>query len=705
MLNLSILNMATKLSKLYSGNSDTVAMHTRSFRMGVVTGLLLIAGLLPMLATAQTPTGVTLSLDPAEVTESAEATTITVTVTLIGGTFALERIALFRSEVSGSTATLTTDYTAVPITHLPIPANMASATTTIMFTAPMDTDDEPDGETVVFGAGIFNIGGTIIIDPSITAGAATLTINDYVPVTASAGADQLVVAGATVMLNGTVTSAAEATVATTWALTSSTATTAALVAAGVSAEDAATEVTRLTTALATITTPTGTGLPRTLRSLAGLTSAVALAFTITATDNTAPAGQPASVTMATDEVIITVELVPAFTNMAMFTTAIEAAENQTAAGAADLFVSTGSVAGTVNLMLGGTDGARFAVSPSGTLTFNDAPDFEMPRGMALSAANTNNYALTVTAMNSVGSAESGPITVTVTDENEAPVLDAITPVAFTEHIAGAFTITATDVDAGQMLTFTLTGEAHGATIAATGGFNWTPGEADGGVARMFTVTVTDDGTPPMSASTTFSITVEEDPAPTFGTATIDDQTYFANTAIETLTLPEATGGNGTITYALTPAPPAGLSFDPGTRDFTGTPTAAATAAMYTYTATDGDDNMSANDAVTLTFSITVSPMVTEPMVLGIDDLTDRTFNIYPNPVSGSLTVERKGIAGDEISIHDLTGRRIHVPVREQSPRKVVLDVSGLAGGMYLVKVSGSGSTVRRLIVEHRQERF
>ncbi len=56
MINPSIRNIATKLYiKLYSGNSDTVAMHTRSFRMGVVTGLLLIAGLLPMIAAAQTP--------------------------------------------------------------------------------------------------------------------------------------------------------------------------------------------------------------------------------------------------------------------------------------------------------------------------------------------------------------------------------------------------------------------------------------------------------------------------------------------------------------------------------------------------------------------------------------------------------------------------------------------------------------------------
>ena len=73
MLNLSILNIATKLYiKLRSGNSDTVAMHTRSFRMGVVTGLLLIAGLLPMLAAAQTPTGITLSVEPATVTESSD---------------------------------------------------------------------------------------------------------------------------------------------------------------------------------------------------------------------------------------------------------------------------------------------------------------------------------------------------------------------------------------------------------------------------------------------------------------------------------------------------------------------------------------------------------------------------------------------------------------------------------------------------------
>ncbi len=150
-INPSILNMSTKL---YSGNSDTVAMHTRSFRMGVVTGLLLIAGLLPMLAAAQTPTGITLSLDPAEVTESADATTITVTATLTGGTFGEERNVRFQANTDLSTATVGTDYTAVPTTDFPLPANMASTSTTLSFTAHVDAMDEPDGETVVIGAGI-----------------------------------------------------------------------------------------------------------------------------------------------------------------------------------------------------------------------------------------------------------------------------------------------------------------------------------------------------------------------------------------------------------------------------------------------------------------------------------------------------------------------------------------------------------------------
>ena len=76
----------------------------------------------------QDPTGVTLSLEPDTVRESVAATDITVTATLDGGTFGVERVVSV--SVGGGSATSGTDYTAVPDTTLTIPANMASSSTT-----------------------------------------------------------------------------------------------------------------------------------------------------------------------------------------------------------------------------------------------------------------------------------------------------------------------------------------------------------------------------------------------------------------------------------------------------------------------------------------------------------------------------------------------------------------------------------------------
>ena len=112
------------------------------------------------------------------------------------------------------------------------------------------------------------------------------------------------------------------------------------------------------------------------------------------------------------------------------------------------------------------------------------------------------------------------------------------------------------------------------------------------------------------------------PPLTFGTQTIDDQTYTAGTAITDLVLPEATGGSGALTYSLTnPAAtgdtiPAtapgynGLMFDPATRTLSGTPTAAKTAETYTYTVTDSATTPATQ---TLAFAITVdAPLDTTP---------------------------------------------------------------------------------------------
>ncbi len=124
------------------------------------------------------------------------------------------------------------------------------------------------------------------------------------------------------------------------------------------------------------------------------------------------------------------------------------------------------------------------------------------------------------------------------------------------------------------------------------------------VAATYTYTATDtDGD---TATLTFRIETGADAAPAFAAnaanAAIAEQTWLTGTAITDLTLPAATGGNGALTYALTPELPEGLSLDPATRTISGIPTAAPQS-NYTWTVADADNNTASGDTASLTFSV------------------------------------------------------------------------------------------------------
>ena len=138
----------------------------------------------------------------------------------------------------------------------------------------------------------------------------------------------------------------------------------------------------------------------------------------------------------------------------------------------------------------------------------------------------------------------------------------------------------------------------------------TPGTA-GTYAMTYRVSDADDNTAASDADTlSFTITVREaDTAPRFAER-VTHQTYTVGEAITPLVLPEALGGNGPLSYELRPAVP-GLTFDPAARTLRGTPGTAGTYAM-TYRVSDADDNTSASDAGTLSFTITVREGDTAP---------------------------------------------------------------------------------------------
>ena len=83
---------------------------------------------------------------------------------------------------------------------------------------------------------------------------------------------------------------------------------------------------------------------------------------------------------------------------------------------------------------------------------------------------------------------------------------------------------------------------------------------------------------------------------------IPDQSYKEGQVITPLTLPEATGGAGMVSYTLTPNLPPGLVFADSTRTLSGTPTDVFQRKTYSYVASDADGVTGER-----TFSIEVNP--------------------------------------------------------------------------------------------------
>ena len=121
--------------------------------------------------------------------------------------------------------------------------------------------------------------------------------------------------------------------------------------------------------------------------------------------------------------------------------------------------------------------------------------------------------------------------------------------------------------------------------------------------RIYTLTATEeDGD---EAGLSFFLTVIANLIPSFGDSIVAAQAYLRKQEIASLTLPQATGGDKPLTYALTPNLPEGLRFDKKTRVLSGTPLEAIADTTYTLTATDSN-----GDKATLMFSLSV---MTDPL--------------------------------------------------------------------------------------------
>ncbi|WP_221033165.1 putative Ig domain-containing protein [Actomonas aquatica] len=179
-----------------------------------------------------------------------------------------------------------------------------------------------------------------------------------------------------------------------------------------------------------------------------------------------------------------------------------------------------------------------------------------------------------------GASDSEPVTITVNEVNEAPVLDPLGNREATELEELNFVVSATDPDIPvQSLSYSLEGEPDGASIDPTSGvFAWTPTEPQGPGDYTFTVQVSDGVE---SDAESITVRVQEyneppvlDPVSDKQVMELDDLSF-----VVTATDPDLPAQ--IFSFSLEDAP-VGASIDIATGEFTWTPSADDGPGVYSF---------------------------------------------------------------------------------------------------------------------------
>jgi len=206
--------------------------------------------------------------------------------------------------------------------------------------------------------------------------------------------------------------------------------------------------------------------------------------------------------------------------------------------------------------------------------------------------------------------------------NHPPVLAPIANQTVSEGTSLNIQASATDPDAGQTLTYSLgPGAPVGAAIDPNSGlFSWTPDAYKGAGTYPILITVTDNGSPPLSDSTTFDVTVlpvnhPPNVAP-ISPLTVNEGSLL--TFVASATDPDVPAQ--TITYSLGSGAPAGAAIDAHTGAFSWTPDPYSSSGNYSITivATDnGSPPLSGSQIV----SVDVLPVNHPPVLAPLDPQT------------------------------------------------------------------------------------
>jgi VCBS repeat-containing protein len=280
---------------------------------------------------------------------------------------------------------------------------------------------------------------------------------------------------------------------------------------------------------------------------------------------------------------------------------------------------------------GNTNGA-FAISNAGQITVANAA----------AITSTGTFTLTVTLTDDSGLSDPATVTVNVTDQNDAPQFTGA-PYAFSlaENSAAGTAVgnaPATDADAGQVVAYAITGGNTGGAFAISASGQITVANAaainfETTPSFTLTLTATDNGAPPLSATTSATITLTNvNEAPTAADAAFavpENAPPATNVGGVVATDPDTTAPNSTLAYAITAGNTGNvfaINAATGVISTAGVPVLANSPYTLTVTVTDGG-------AVPLSDTATVVITVTDQN--DAPTLNDAVFALPENSANGT----------------------------------------------------------------------
>ena len=299
--------------------------------------------------------------------------------------------------------------------------------------------------------------------------------------------------------------------------------------------------------------------------------------------------------------------------------------------------------------------------------------------------------------------------ITVCEVNQPPVVATITSKSVQEGHPLTFTAAATDSDLpANTLSFSLDpGAPAGAAInPSTGVFAWTPTTQQGPGIYTLTVSATDNGSPPLSGSTSFTVSVgnvnQPPDLPPIPAQTVDEGTLlsFAIVATDPDLPPD------TLTYSLGTGVPAGAAINPTTGLFTWTPTEAQGPGTYNIVVRV-TDNGSPSAYTTRSFSVSVrevadpnvAPILSSLPDMSVDECIATRFYINatdPNP-SDRCTYAMEGVTPVGVALDPSTGLFAWTPDESQGPGIYSFTVRATDNGAPSLSTTGTFNiTVREV---------